>query len=151
VEVLFRKLDPRALDPRNAYGDDAGWDLFVLEDTYVSVNSGVDVRTGIAVALPPGFYARVVGRSSALRKKGLLIIEGIIDQGFRGELFSYAYCPPMFRSVNQGGVMLKAGESVCQVIVQEAKPMVWTELDELPDSIRGERGFGSSDEEVLHA
>jgi dUTP pyrophosphatase len=142
--VEFTKLAPEAVVPMTAYPGDAGWDLHVLEPTWVAVNSGVDVRTGIAVAIPPGYYGRIVGRSSALRKKGLLVVEGIIDAGFRGELFSYAYCPPVTRNVTTNGVQLKAGDSIAQLILCPIPSIEWTEVDELPQSERGTNGFGSS-------
>lgn len=146
--VQFIKLDKRALPPTNAYAESAGWDLYVLEDTFIPVGSGVDVRSGLAVALPPGCFARIVGRSSTFRKRGLLVVEGIIDEGFRGELFSYVYNPEnaIAREVpGQYGIELKAGESVAQVIVHEALPVQWHWCpSELPPSRRGDQGFGSS-------
>ena len=138
--VQFIKTDDRALPPTNAYAESAGWDLYVLESTTIPIGQGVDVRSGLAVALPPGCFARIVGRSSALRKRGLLVVEGIIDEGFRGELFSY-----VFNVGTEGEVTLQPGESVAQVIVHQALPVAWHWCpSQLPASRRGERGFGSS-------
>lgn len=147
IQVNWRRLDDRAKRPSNAYGDDAGWDLFVLEDTFIREGQGVDVRTGVAVAIPVGFYGRIVGRSSAFRKRGVLVVEGIIDCGFRGELFSYAYAPrgnKIRYSDGDCGVELEAGTSVAQLIVQPVPEVHWVESHTLPYSVRGERGFGSS-------
>jgi deoxyuridine 5'-triphosphate nucleotidohydrolase len=146
IEVMFTKTDERAQIPKNAYGNDAGWDLPVLNDTMIPEGSGVDVRTGIAVAIPDGYYGRIVARSSTMRKRGLMVLEGIIDAGFRGELFSFVYFPV---GVNIGEQMvdhqmIKAGESVAQLIIQRVEPVYWSERRELPESDRGERGFGSS-------
>jgi dUTP pyrophosphatase len=81
-----------------------------------------------------------------MRKRGLMVLEGIIDAGFRGELFSFVYFPV---GVNIGEQMvdhqmIKAGESVAQLIIQRVEPVYWSERRELPESDRGERGFGSS-------
>jgi dUTP pyrophosphatase len=146
--VLWKTLHEEASPPKNAYGNDAGWDLRVLHTTFVPLGKGVDVRTGVAIALPDGFFARIVGRSSALRKKGLLVIEGIIDPGFRGELFSYVFNPGVEEQqqihVDGPGIWLTAGESVAQVIIQPIVRPEWVCVDELPESARGTSGFGSS-------
>lgn len=141
IEVLFKRLDERAIVPRNAYGNDAGWDLFVLEDTNIMWSPSkpiTDVRTGIAIALPDGYFGRIIHRSSSPRKRGLQVMEGIIDAGFRGELFagvSPLVEPPLY---------VAAGESIAQLIIQEVRPVRFHEVDELPESVRGVKGFGSS-------
>lgn len=144
MKVHIQKLAPDAITPSMAYPGDAGWDLHVLEHTWIDVNSGVDVRTGVAVAIPPGYFGRIVGRSSALRKKNLLVVEGIIDAGFRGELFSYVFCPATEWTLMRGGVQLEPGDSVAQLIVQPVPEIEWLESDDLPPSKRGTNGFGSS-------
>jgi dUTP pyrophosphatase len=151
IEVQFKKIDSNAIPPRNAYGDDAGWDLFCLEDTLVSPGVPTDVRTGIAIALPPGYFGRIIHRSSTPRRRGLLVLEGIIDAGFRGELFACAYILEQGRRNMWGedvgpaeSIQIKAGESIAQLIVQEVRPVVFQEYLELPESLRGEKGFGSS-------
>lgn len=142
LAVEFTKVDERAIEPRNAYGNDAGWDLFVLEDTIIEPwrpgKVYTDVRSGVALGLPDGFYARLVGRSSAIRKKSLQVFEGIIDAGFRGELFTCV------ASALDENVILEAGSSICQIIVQEVKPVTFVEVGVLAPSARGENGFGSS-------
>lgn len=136
--VMYTKLDADAKDPYNAYGDDAGWDLHVLTDTLIPGGAAVDVHTGIAVAIPIGFFGRIVGRSSALRKKGVLVVEGTIDCGFRGELYSLVYNP------GTEPITLPAGDSVAQLIVTPVPKIFWELFTELPASVRGSAGFGSS-------
>jgi dUTP pyrophosphatase len=157
IEVMFTKLDERAIPPHNAYGNDAGWDLFCLNDTMIPEGSGVDVRTGMAVAIPDGYYGRIVARSSTMRKRGLMVLEGIIDAGFRGELFSFVYMPvafdghPTVKPMGsdegfqlQNSKLIKSGDSVAQLIIQRVETVYWAERRELPESDRGEKGFGSS-------
>lgn len=140
--VQIKKIHPEAILPTNAYGDDAGWDLHVLEDTYINRGSGVDVHTGIAISIPPGWYGRIIGRSSAFRKKDLMVIEGIIDAGYTGELFSYVYCPST--SFPSPGVTLRKGDSVAQLIICPVPRVEWEVVDELPETDRGAKGFGST-------
>lgn len=131
-------LDEGATVPTSAYDGDAGWDLHVLEPTHIYPKRGVDVRTGVSIAIPEGFYGRIVGRSSAFRKRGLLVIEGIIDAGFRGELYSFVYNPGETIEV------LEPGDSVAQLILVPVPSVTWLEVPALPESARGVNGFGSS-------
>ena len=140
--VQIKKLHPEAILPVNAYGDDAGWDLHILEDTWINRGEGKDVHTGIAVSIPPGCYGRIIGRSSAFRKKELMVIEGIIDSGYTGELYSYVFCPVVHKPSK--GVMLKRGDSVAQLIITSVPKVEWQEVDKLPNTERGDKGFGSS-------
>lgn len=150
IKVSFTKTHEDAITPTNAYGDDAGWDLYTLNNTAIGPYGITDVRTGIAIALPTGYYARIVARSSTTRKGGIGIVEGIIDAGFRGELFAGAYLlrHMMLDAAQQPyeaqDIITPGGFSICQLIVQEVKPVRFVEVSELPISVRGERGFGSS-------
>ena len=140
--IQIKKLHPDAILPIRGYADDAGWDLHILEHTRIPPGRGVDIHTGIAVSIPPGCYGRIIGRSSAFRTKGVMVIEGIIDAGFTGELFSYVYNPITFGPTRD--VILSRGESVAQLIVTSVPKIEWQEVDDLPASERGNRGFGSS-------
>lgn len=123
-----------------AYPGDVGIDLPIAADITIPPGARVDVGTGIKLAIPDGYYGRIVGRSSALRKRGLRVYEGIIDSGFRGELYSYIENTSSFLDVN-----LQAGERVAQLIIA---PVINTEFlpyHILPESERGTNGFGSSD------
>ena len=136
--VLAVKLDPGAVEPTQAYPGDAGWDLHVFEPTRVPAGQYRDVRSGVRIALAKGWFCRIVGRSSAFRKKGVIVLEGIIDSGFRGELFTTAFNP------GTEDVYLEPGQSIAQLIVQPVPHVVVNVRDELPASERGEAGFGSS-------
>lgn len=147
MNVEFVALHHHAIMPYQAYEGDAGWDLFALEDTLVPIGQPTDIRTGIAIAIPHGHYGRIVHRSSTPRKRGLMVLEGIIDSGFRGELFACAYTwvRPIDISITEfPGTEVRAGESIAQLIVQKVEPVEWIFVDELTASTRGERGFGSS-------
>ena len=156
LEIKFTMLHEGALTPRNAYGNDAGWDLAVIEDYLLVEGQGVDMRTGLAVAIPDGYYGRIVARSSTMRKRGLMVMEGIIDAGFRGELFSYVYMPadPLHLKVDQQmgskrSVSVQRGESVAQLIIQRVEPITFVcfpkhIFERSTASARGTQGFGSS-------
>lgn len=148
IEVEFVKLREAARVPTQAYEGDAGWDLYVDQDTEIPIGKPTDVRTGIAVAIPEGYYGRIVHRSSSPRKKGIMVLEGIIDSGFRGELFACAFAwapqldPQGFE--HRGPLVAKQGESIAQLIIQHVEPATLRQVEELQESERGEKGFGSS-------
>lgn len=138
LEVSIVRLDPGAVVPSKAYADDAGFDLVCVEDRMIRPGEVEDVRTGVAIAMPPGWWGRIIGRSSTLRKHRLIVNEGIIDAGFRGELFTGVYNPTdVVQTVYRGS-------RLAQLLFLPVPTVHWVERNELPPSERGENGFGSS-------
>lgn len=138
LEVQVQRLHADAQLPAKAFADDAGFDLTVVENKLIPAGGSLDVPTGIAIAMPPGWWGRIIGRSSTMRKRGLLVVEGVIDAGFRGELFTCVYNPgdklePVF-----------AGERLAQLLFLPVPNVHWSERHELTPSERGTNGFGSS-------
>lgn len=126
--------------PRRAYDDDAGLDLVVSQDVTILPGQFEDVPCGVSVELPEWSWGLVTGRSSALRKKGLLVHSGVIDAGYRGPLYAGAW------NMTDETVTVKAGERIAQLIVisnQTRNVEPW-KVESLTPSARGERGFGSS-------
>src|SRR4051794_5799268 len=78
-------LSPDAVLPTRAHPDDAGMDLYGLEDFMLKPGEGKVTRTGIAMAIPIGFVGMVADRSS-MAKRGLKSAGGVIDAGYRGEI-----------------------------------------------------------------
>ena len=141
--LRVKRLDPRAILPAFAYPGDAGMDLTVIEAVTLKPGEAADVPTGLAIELPLGFWGRITGRSSTLRKRGLLVNEGVIDQGYRGPLFVYV------KNLNGRTQQVKPGDRLAQLIVAPlVRPQVM-EVEVLGDSIRGDQGFGSSGLRVL--
>jgi dUTP pyrophosphatase len=138
LQVIIARLDPRAEIPSKAYADDAGFDLVCTEGAQIDPGAVVDVKTGIAIAMPPGWWGRIIGRSSTLRKHGLIVNEGVIDAGFRGELFTGVFNPTDEYKV------IQRGERLAQLLFLPVPDVHWSERAELPPSERGENGFGSS-------
>lgn len=137
--ILFTKLAPDAQTPVRKHKGDVGFDLYIAGPaTLVHPNEFADVHTNIAVALPLGFWARITGRSSTLRDRHLLVMEGVIDNGYRGELKIGVFnlgCLP---------IILGPGERIAQLIISNLHDFVWVETEELPASPRGQDGFGST-------
>lgn len=140
---IYLKKDTTRGEPRNptkAYPNDAGWDLYVSRPVVVPPRSFVDVHTDIYVAMPEALWGRITGRSSTLRKRGLLVNEGVIDPGYRGELFIGVW------NLRDEPVELKVGDRIAQLIFHRVVEVLWHDVfgGELPKGERGDKGFGSS-------
>lgn len=129
-----------ALAPVRAYPDDAGLDLFVTQRTVIQPGEFVDVPTGLAVELPAGTWGFLTGRSSAFRTHHLLVINGIIDVGYRGELFSGV------TNLGSETVYLERGDRVAQLIIMPnlTEILDLKQVPALSSHPRGSKGFGSS-------
>ena len=129
-------------EPEKAYSDDAGYDLEVSEDTTVPPRGFVDIPSTVAGIEPPaGTWGLVIGRSSTLRKRGLMVNQGVIDFGWRGPLFAGVF------NMTDEPVHVKRGDRLAQYILI---PVVPSELipvarpEDLTYHPRGHNGFGSS-------
>jgi len=139
TDVLrFKKLDPRAVLPKRGSALAAGLDVCSIEDVEIGPKQRVTVRTGLAVAIPQGFYGRIAPRSGLAAKKGLDVLSGVIDADYRGEVLCLLY------NTGDETINLPAGSKICQLIIEQiiTPNAEWaTELDE---TARGAGGFGST-------
>lgn len=126
--------------PTQSYEGDAGFDLYVSKDTNIAAGEFVDVPCDVRVELPFWAWAMVTGRSSALRTHRLLVHTGIIDQGYRGELYAGAF------NLGEDTVTVPKGARIAQLIpFSSAARLVYpTAVPTLNPSQRGDQGFGSS-------
>lgn len=144
VNINIKKLVPEAVIPKYAKSGDAGLDL-----TAVSVNETemyIEYGTGLAIELPPGYYAAIVPRSSISNYDLVLAnTPGTVDQGYRGEIklrFKKTYVK-VLKGVRDAKYY-QVGDRIGQMIIQEYPLVLINEVDELEDSSRGSGGFGSS-------
>lgn len=94
--------------------------------------------TGIAVAIPDGYYGRVAPRSGLALRHGIDVLAGVIDSDYRGEIYVIL--------VNHGNEDFWVDDHmrIAQLIIERAARAEVFEQDELPPSIRGTDGFGST-------
>ena len=113
-------------------------DVFCIEDLEIGPRQRAAARTGLAVAIPAGFYGRIAPRSGLAVKKGLDVLSGVIDSDYRGEILCLLY------NTSDEIINLPAGSKICQMIIEQiiTPDAAWvTELDE---TARGAGGFGST-------
>jgi dUTP pyrophosphatase len=137
--VSVKLLHPAAKLPARKSANAAGWDIYCLEN--FSLWSGIDretVRTGIAMAIPHGYYGHIVGRSGLAKENGITIMGGIIDSDYRGEIHVIV-C-----NTGETDVKFAAGDRIAQMIFHAHYDAAWMTVDELPPTDRGEGGLGST-------
>jgi dUTP pyrophosphatase len=136
-EILFT-ASPDANHPYRAYPGDAGFDLSCLNHGIIAPKQQTDLPTGLSVQLPDGVWGWITGRSSTTAK-GLDVIPGVIDEGYRGPLFVRV------RNYTDQAVTVREGERLGQMIpIYQVPDLVFRQVERLDPSPRGENGFGSS-------
>ena len=140
VRYVDFELGEGAKAPFKKHIGDAGWDLYVSRDCDIKAGETVDVHTDIKIDMPPYLYARITGRSSSLRKHGLLINEGIIDNGYTGELFICVH------NIGSETFHVEKGMRLAQVLFHVIEDVRWAQVDEIKPTAgkRGNDGFGST-------
>ena len=127
--------------PRHAYPGDAGLDLSSCEHVVLEPGERALVHTGVAVAIPPGYAGYVQPRSGLANEHGITIVNspGLVDSGYRGELRIILLNTDLAHSFE-----IEPGMRIAQLVLLPVPPVELRVVDELPESDRGERGFGSS-------
>ena len=139
LDVLrFKKLDDRAVLPTRGSALAAGLHVYSIEDVEIGPKQRVMARTGLAVAIPPGFYGRIAPRSGLAAKKGLDVLSGVIDSDYRGEVICLLY------NTSDEIINLPAGSKICQMIIEQIITPDASWATDLEETARGAGGFGST-------
>lgn len=127
--------------PAYAHPGDAGADLCSAEAIDLAPGERATVGTGTAIALPEGFAAFVVPRSGLAARHGVTIVNspGTVDAGYRGEIRV-----TLLNTDAHETFRVEVGDRIAQLIVWPVIRARFVEVDSLPGSHRGERGFGST-------
>jgi dUTP pyrophosphatase len=141
VDVPVRRLDPDLPLPAYAHPGDAGADLVAAEDVVLAPGERRLVPTGIAIALPDGYVGLVHPRSGLAHRLGVTVLNapGTVDAGYRGEI--------KVNLVNHdpaATVKISRGDRIAQLLVQRVERAAFRPVDELPETVRGAGGHGST-------
>lgn len=134
----FKRLDADAVLPSRGSVASAGLDLYSIENITIAPHQRVLARTGLAVAIPEGFYGRVAPRSGLAMKTGLDVLSGVIDADYRGEIGCLLY------NTGDEPIELARNSKMCQLIIEKiiTPEAAWSE--DLTATARGAGGFGST-------
>ena len=154
VEIKVKKVDEEAILPTRAHDDDAGWDLYALDEPIkrdrfnpklmqdiLKGGQAYIYRTGISVEIPKGYYLDVRARSSVSNNTSLILSNGagVVDAGYRGEILV------VFRGVApQTQSLYEKGDRIAQMILTKIPDCKLVEVNELSETERGSGGHGSS-------
>ena len=141
TELPIRRLRPDAVLPERAYRGDAGLDLSACERIELPPGERALVGTGLAVAIPDGHAGFVQPRSGLASRHGITIVNtpGLVDSGYRGELRVV-----LLNTDRAHTFVVEPGMRIAQLVVLPVAEPEPVEVDELPETERGVRGFGSS-------
>ncbi len=136
--IKIKKLHDLAKVPEFAHKGDAGLDLCTVEKVIVPAGDRATIPTGLAFEIPEGFVGLVWDKSGLAFKKGLTSLSGVLDSGYRGQLF---LC---ILNTSKQDYVFEIGDKVAQLLIQAiVRPQV-EEVEELNNSVRADQGFGST-------
>ncbi|MBZ4486336.1 dUTP diphosphatase [Microbacterium sp. cx-55] len=127
--------------PAYAHPGDAGADLVATEAVTLEPGARALIGTGVRIALPDGYVAFVVPRSGLAAKHGITVLNapGTVDAGYRGEIKV-----TLLNTDRDTAYDVAVGDRIAQLIIMTVPPVHFVPVEELPDSIRGSGGFGST-------
>ena len=141
IELEILRLREEAVVPDRAYAGDAGLDLVTCERVELGPGERTVALTGLAVAIPDGYAGFVQPRSGLAARSGVAVVNspGLIDSGYRGEIRVV-----LLNTDREQTFVAEPGDRIAQLVVLPVPELVVREVEELPASERGVRGFGSS-------
>lgn len=148
VKIKFQRIHANAKMPTRATPGSAGFDLYAVSTTWFG--NMIHVSTGLMVEFPKEYQLQLHGRSGLSTKYGISLANnvGIIDSDYRGELklvFTVNALPLDVMASNHNAFeALKPGNRVAQAILVPLPDVIWEEVEEISESLRGAGGFGST-------
>ena len=136
--VYVKKLVESAMIPARANKTDAGYDLWSVESYTLKPLERKLFKTGIAVEISEGHYGRIAPRSGLAYKHGLDTLAGVIDSSYRGEI------GVILINLGDKDVYITHGDRIAQLIIETCHQPAMIQVEDLNDSSRAEKGFGST-------
>jgi dUTP pyrophosphatase len=138
LEVLI--IAEPGFEPSYAKAGDAGADLRSTETLSLGPGQRALVKTGVRIAMPDGYVGLVHPRSGLAFKHGITVLNtpGTVDAGYRGEIMV-----TLFNSSSEA-FEINRGDRIAQLVFQKVERAQFHPVSELPESSRGDGGFGSS-------
>ena len=138
MTLKIKKLHPDATLPKYLRPGDAAMDLYSNENKVLQPNQRELISTGIAMAIPLGNVGLIWDRSGMAANHGIKCMGGVIDSNYRGEL------KVILHNLTNQPFTVEKGMRIAQMLIQQVEQKEILEVEELDDSVRGEKGFGSS-------
>jgi dUTP pyrophosphatase len=136
--ISVKLIENNAKMPTRANVNDAGWDLYSTINTIIPSKQRKTVNTGIALEMPEHMAGLIWPRSGLSVKRGIDVLAGVVDSGYRGEIMVSLY------NTSDENVSISRGDRIAQIIFQEVPRIMMINQEGLGSSQRGCKGFGSS-------
>ena len=136
--LYVKKIRNTAAIPKRGSEDAAGYDIASAEETVVPAKGKTVVKTGISIAVPNGCYGRIAPRSGLAVKKFIDVGAGVIDADYRGEIGVVLF------NHSDEDFKIKPGDRIAQLILEKVATPQVKETADLPSTVRGEKGYGST-------
>lgn len=137
MNLKIKKLLPNAELVPFEHPSDAGMDIRLVEDFVLEPHVPTKVRTGLAVEIPEGYVGFIWDKSS-IGAMGVKTLGGVVDAGYRGEIFI------VLVNMTAEPISFQSGRKIVQMIIQKIEQPQIDYVDDLSESPRGEAGFGST-------
>ncbi len=142
MRIPLRRLDPGLPIPSAQHDGDAGTDLYAAEDVTLAPRGGrALIPTGIAIAIPKGYAGFVQPRSGLALRHGVTVVNspGLVDAGYRDEIRVL-----LVNHDPDEAFKISRGDRIAQLVIQRFETVEWAEVDDLDDTDRGLKGWGST-------
>lgn len=142
MEIEIKRLSETARLPERGSSLAAGYDLFadLSDEVEIAPHETVMIGTGIALAIPEGYFGGIFARSGLSAKEGLRPANctGVVDADYRGEV------KVALHNDGNNAKMISPGQKIAQMVILPFLPVSFTEVEQLDQTARGEGGFGST-------
>jgi len=138
MELKIQKLHDAAKLPSYAHDTDAGLDLYAVETMSIQAGQRAQIPIGIALAIPQGYVGLIWDKSGLSHKAGLKTLGGVVDAGYRGEIFIGIL------NTSDAQYVCTAGDKIAQMLIQKVEQPQLVVVDTLEDTTRGVGAFGST-------
>jgi len=137
VKIKIKKLHADAIIPKYAHEGDAGMDIYSVEDLVLEPKHRAVLRTGLSIELPKG-YVSLIWDKSGIASKGIKTMGGVIEYTYRGEY------KVVLVNLSGKSFEIQKGQKIAQVLIQKVENPKIEVVEELSETSRGDKGFGST-------
>lgn len=138
MELKIQRLNKEAVLPTFAYSADAGMDLYSVANIAIEPGERAQIPTGIAIAVPEGYVGLVWDKSGVSHRLGIKTLGGVIDAGYRGEIFVGLL------NTSKETQNFEVGNKIAQMLLQKIEHPTIVEVESLAETQRGDGAFGST-------
>jgi len=139
MNINIKLLSSNSKIPTKARDDDAGYDLYSIDEYIIKPMERTLVKTGISLEIPNGYYGHISDRSGMALKKGAHCLGKVVDPSFRGEIGVIILNTDMYEPIK-----IQSGDRIAQMIFKKYENISFVESSDLEKTERDEKGYGSS-------